>query len=85
MKRISRKDFETYERIKQFMIEHKFSREDLRRYIKREVHLEVSSKGMKRAKFESLDDAAAFMGVPMQTSLTLISIRNPLSPGRKVK
>ena len=52
-----------YERIKQFMIKHKFGEEDLRKYVKHEVHVEVSSKGMKPTKFESLDDAAAFMEV----------------------
>ena len=67
MKRISRKDFETYERIKQFMIEHKFSEEDLKKYVKREVHLEVSSKGMEPTKFESSDDAAHFTWVSKQT------------------
>ena len=44
MKQICRKYFKTYERIKQLVIEHKFCEEDLRRYIKGEVHLEVSSK-----------------------------------------
>ena len=64
MKLISQKDFENYKIIKQFMIEHKFSEEDSRRYVKQEVHLEVISKGMKPTKFENLDDAAAFMGIP---------------------
>ena len=85
MKRISRKDFETYERIKQFMIEHKFIEEDLRRYVKHEVHLEVSSKGMEPTKFESLNDAATFMGFQSKLLLTLISIRNTLSLREKGK
>ena len=67
MKRISRKDFETNKRIKQFIMEHKFSEEDLKRYVKREVHLEVSSKGMEPVKFESLDVAATLMAVSKQT------------------
>ena len=49
------------------MIEHKLSEEDLRRHVKCEVHLEVSSKGMEPTNFESLHDATAFMGVPKQT------------------
>ena len=49
------------------MIEHKFSEEDLRRYVKCEAHLEVSSKVMKPTKFEILDDAAAFKGISQQT------------------
>ena len=44
IKQISRKNFETYERIKQFIIEHKFSEEDLRIYVKCEAHLELSSR-----------------------------------------
>ena len=43
------------------MIEHKLSEEDLRRYVKHEVHLEVSSIGMEPTKFKSLEDASAFM------------------------
>ena len=67
MWRISRKDFETYKRIKQFMIEHKFSEEGLRKYVKHEVHLKVTSKGLEPTKFESLYNAATFMGVLKQT------------------
>ena len=67
MRQISKQDLETYETIKHSNIEHKFSEEDLRRYVKREVHLEVSSKGMAPAKFKSLDNATAFMEVSKQT------------------
>ena len=44
------------------MIECQFSEEDLRRCVKCEVHLDVSSKGKEPTKFENLDDAATFMG-----------------------
>ena len=82
MRRISQKDFETYERIKQFMIEHKFSEEDLRRNVKSEVHLEVNSKGMELIKFESLEKAAAFMGVLMSTLAYAYKHKRPLSGGK---
>ena len=65
------------------MVEHKFSEVDLRRYVKHKVHLEVSSKGMENTKFESLDDAVAFMRVSKQT-LTYTHIhKRPLITGRK--
>ena len=64
------------------MIEHKFSEENLRRYVKSQVHLEVSSEGMEPTKFKRLDNAAAFIGVLKQT---LISIRDLSSPGKKVE
>ena len=49
------------------MIDHKFNKEDLSRYVKHEVHLEVSSKDMQPDKFERLDNAAACIGVSKQT------------------
>ena len=67
MKQISSQDLETYERVKHFMIQHKFSEEDLRRYVKHEVHLEVSFKGMETTEFESLTNAATFMGISKQS------------------
>ena len=76
--RESRKDFETYEKVKQFMLEHKFSEEKLRRYVKPDVHLEVSSKGIKPTKFESLDNAATFMGVSKQTLAYTHKHKRPL-------
>ena len=83
MKLISRKDYETYKRIKQFMIEHKFSEEDSRRYIKQDVHLEVSSKGMKPTKFESLDDATTSMGVSKQSLTYAHKHKRPVTTGWK--
>ena len=80
MKQISQKDFETYERT---IIKHKFSKEDLRRYVKCEVHLDVSSKGMEPTKFESLDDAATFMGVSKQTLTYAHKDKKPFITWRK--
>ena len=66
------------------MIEHKFSEEDLKRCVKHEVRLEVSSKGMEPIKFESLDDTTTFIGVSKHT-LTYASkhkrLINPKSTG----
>ena len=67
------------------MIEHKFSEEDLRSYVKREVHLEVSFKSMEPTKFKSLDNAATFMGFRSKPLLMLIRIKDLSSPGRKVE
>ena len=58
MKRISRRDFETYEKIKKFMNENKLDEEDL---VNREVHLKVSSEGMESSTFKSLSKASTFI------------------------
>ena len=83
MRQISQQDFETYKRVKHFMTEHKFSEENVRRYVKCKVQLEVSSKGMEPTTFESLDDAAVFMGVSKQTLLYAHKHRRPLITRQK--
>ena len=66
------------------MLEHKFSEEDLRkRYIKCEVHLEVSSRGMEPTKLESLKDAATFMGVSKPTLTYAYEHKRPFITRRK--
>ena len=65
------------------MIHHELIEEDSRRYIKHEVHLEVSSKSMEPTKFESLDNATHLWGFQIKLLLTLISTRDPLSLGGK--
>ena len=67
MRQISRRDFETYEKIKKFMGENKLDGEGLRKYINREVHLKVSSKGVEPSTFKSLSKASTFIGVSRQT------------------
>ena len=83
MKQIFPKDFETYKRIKRSMIEHKFRKEDLRRYVQFEVYLEVSSKGMEPTKFESLDDATTFIKVSKQTLAYTNKHKKPFITRRK--
>ena len=67
------------------MIEHKFSEEDLRRYFKCEIHLEISSKGMEPSTFKNLSDASMFIGVQGKLSSMLISIRDLSSLEEKVE
>ena len=67
MRRISRRDFEAYERVKKFMGENKLDKEGLRTYINHEVHLKVSSVGMEPSTFKSLSKASMFIGVSRQT------------------
>ena len=67
MRRISRRDFETCEKIKKFMGENKFDEEDLRKYVNRTVHLKVSSEGMEPSTFKNLSEASTVIGVSRQT------------------
>ena len=67
MKQISRRDFETYKRVKKFMGENELSEESLRKYINCKVHLKVTSKGMEPREYNSLSDAARDIGVSRQT------------------
>ena len=65
------------------MIKHKLSEEDLRKYVKRKVHFKVSSKGMEPTKFESLDNATAFMGVSKQILTYAHKHKKPFITRRK--
>ena len=67
MRRISRREFEAYKRVKKFMGENKFDKESLKKYVNHEVHLKVSSKGMEPGTFKSLSEASTFIGVLKQT------------------
>ena len=66
MRQISRRDFETYEKIKKFMGENKLNEEDLREYVNQKIHLKVSSNGMEPCTFKSLSEASTFIGVLRQ-------------------
>ena len=65
------------------MIDHKFSEEDLRRYIKCKVHLKVSSEGMEATKFQSLCNVVAFMGLSKQTLTYTHKHKRPLITRQK--
>ena len=67
MRQISKRDFETYEKIKKFMDENELREEALRRYFKHEIHLKISSKGMGPSTFKSLYDVSTFISVSRQT------------------
>ena len=83
MSGISGKDFETYERIKKFMIKHRLSEEDLRRDVKCKIHLKISSEGMEPSTFEKLSDASMFIGGSRQTLTYAHKHKRPLITRRK--
>ena len=67
MRQISRRDFEAYEKVKKFIGENQHGEDVLRKYINHEVHLKVSSKGIRPSIFKSLSEASTFIGVLRQT------------------
>ena len=85
MRRISRTDFETYEKIKKFLNKNKLDEEDLRKYVNQlssESKLR-SSEGMEPSTFKSLFEASTFIGVSRQTLEYAHKHKKPLIARRK--
>ena len=83
IRRISRRDFKTYKRVKKFMGKKDLSKEGLRKYVNHEVHLRVSSEGMEPSSFRSLSKASMFIRVSRQTLEYTHKHKRPLITKRK--
>ena len=65
------------------MGENKFVEEDLRKYVNLEVHLKVSSEGMKPSTFKSLSKASTFILILRQALKYAHAHKRPLIARRE--